>query len=65
MSINRFTPDKYYDFCIVDDLGLVVGHVRIKPSGIHWAPKNSKKWYGVSLEKFAEWIELEGKRMTK
>jgi hypothetical protein len=65
MSTNRFTSEKYYDHCIVDDDGAVVGHIRVKPSGIHWAPKNSKKWYGVPLEEFAEWMEVEGRRKTK
>ena len=65
MSTNRFSPEKYYDLCIVDDESAVVGHLRVKPSGIHWAPKNSKKWYAVSLEKFATWIEKEGVRKTK
>lgn len=65
MSTNSFTPEKYYDFCIIDDAKSVVGHMRVKPSGIHWAPKNSKKWYAVPLEKFATWIEKEGERKTK
>jgi hypothetical protein len=65
MSTNRFTPEKHYDFCIIDDAGSVVGHVRVKPSGIHWAPKNSKKWYGVPLDRFAQWIEAQGKRKSK
>lgn len=65
MSTNRFTPEKYYDFTIVDGDNLIVGHVRVKPSGIHWAPKNSKKWYAVPLEKFASWMETEGRRAEK
>ena len=65
MSVNRFSPEKFYDYKIVDDKNLIVGHIRIKPSGLHWAPKNSKKWYGVPLAEFAEWIEKNGTRKVK
>lgn len=65
MSVNKFSPEKFYDYKIVDDKNLTVGHIRIKPSGIHWAPKNSKKWYGVPLEQFATWMEKNGDRKVK
>lgn len=65
MSVNKFSPEKFYDYKIVDDKNLVVGHIRIKPSGVHWAPKNSRKWYGVSLEQFADWMEKNGTRKIK
>lgn len=63
--LNHFDPEKFYDHRIVDDEGAVVGHVRIKPSGILWAPKNAKLWYGVSLDKFADFMEHEGKTQKK
>ena len=62
---NRFSPDKYYDHRIVREDGEVVGHIRVKPSGILWAPKNARLWYGVSLQKFADLMEQEGKRQKK
>ncbi len=65
MSKNRFSPEKFYDFKIVDENSLVVGHIRIKPSGIHWSPSKAKKWYGVSLKKFADFMENNGRRKTK
>jgi len=65
MSRNRFSPEKYYDFTIVDEKQHVVGHIRIKPSGVHWCPSNAKKWYGVSIEKFAEFMEGKGIRKVK
>ena len=65
MSTNRFSPEKFHDFNIVDENSLVVGHIRIKPSGIHWSPANAQKWYGVSLEKFAEFMETKGRRKAK
>jgi hypothetical protein len=65
MSVNNFRPRKFEDHEIVDDENLVVGHIRVKPSGILWAPSNSKVWYGVTLEQFARWIEEDGKRQKK
>ena len=62
MSVNNFRPRKYEDHEIVDGNNKVVGHIRVKPSGILWAPSNSKQWYGVSLNEFSEWIEKQGKR---
>lgn len=65
MAVNSFRPRKFEDHEIVDDDGMVVGHIRVKPSGILWAPYNSKVWYGVSLNQFADWIEDKGKRQKK
>lgn len=65
MSTNRFNPEKYHDFTIVDGNDKVVGHLRVKPSGIHWAPKNAKLWYGVSIEKFGKLMEEYGTRKAK
>jgi hypothetical protein len=61
MAVNNFRPRKYEDHEIVDDDNKVVGHIRVKPSGILWAPSNSKLGYGVSLKQFSEWIEENGR----
>ena len=61
---NRFYPEKYYDYRIKDQEG-VVGHIRVKPSGILWAPKGAKKWYGVRLNKFAAFMEENGTTQKK
>lgn len=47
MAVNSFRPRKYEDHEIVDDEDKVVGHVRVKPSGVLWSPKNGKDWYGL------------------
>jgi hypothetical protein len=65
MSVNNFRPRKFEDHEIIDIANRVVGHVRVKPSGILWAPTNSRLWYGVTLEEFAEWIQARGKRQKK
>ena len=58
-------PGKFYDHDIVDQDNLVVGHLRVKPSRILWAPKNSKIWYGVTLVEFARFAEEKGKEQKR
>ncbi len=65
MSVNAFRPKKYEDHSIVDGKGRVVGHIRVKPSNVLWAPSNSKLWYGVSLKRFSEFMKAHGKRQKK
>jgi hypothetical protein len=65
MSKNNFKPRKFEDHEIVDQLGKVVGHIRVKPSGVLWAPSNSRDWYGLSLEDFAAYMKENGKRQKK
>jgi hypothetical protein len=62
MAVNSFRPKKYEDHEIVDAGGKVVGHVRVKPSGILWSPKNGKDWHGVSLTDFAAYMVANGKK---
>ncbi|PIV32248.1 MAG: hypothetical protein COS34_14200 [Lysobacterales bacterium CG02_land_8_20_14_3_00_62_12] len=65
MAVNLFRPRKYEDHEIVDASNKVVGHIRVKPSGLLWSPKNGKDWYGISLAKFAEFVEQNGKKQSK
>lgn len=65
MATNSFRPRKYEDHEIVDPDGKVVGHIRVKPSGVLWSPKNGKGWYGVSLSHFAEFMEAYGEKQSK
>ncbi|MGI9078099.1 MAG: hypothetical protein ACR2G6_12355 [Gemmatimonadaceae bacterium] len=62
---NNFRPRKYEDHEIVDDNNKVVGHIRVKPSGILWAPSNAQKWYRVTLSDFAAFMEQSGTRQDK
>lgn len=64
-NVNSFRPTKVSDHEIVDSEGKVVGHVRVKPSGILWSPKNGKDWFGVSLDEFATFLEGNGKKQKK
>jgi hypothetical protein len=65
VSVNNFRPRKFEDHEIIDGDNKVVGHVRVKPSGILWAPASSKVWYGIPLEAFAHFMELKGKKQKK
>lgn len=65
MAINSFRPRTFEDHEILDGNHKVVGHVRVKPSGILWAPANSKVWYRVDLACFREFMEAQGNRQKK
>jgi len=65
MSLNNFRPRKFEDHEIINASSRVVGHVRVKPSGVLWAPSNSKIWYGVSLAEFARFMEESAKEQKK
>jgi hypothetical protein len=67
MSLNTFRPKKFEDFEIVSDdsKNEVVGHIRIKPSGILWSPPHAKVWYGITLDQFKTFIEANGKKQKK
>lgn len=65
MSVNSFRPRKFEDFEIVNEDAKVVGHIRVKPSGVLWAPSNAKVWYGVPLSEFAAFMENRGKKQDK
>ncbi len=62
---NQFQPSKFHEHRIVTDSGSVVGHIRVKPSGVLWAPKGAKVWYGLSIEKFGELMQSQGKVQKK
>ena len=53
---NSFRAPAYFEETIIDEVGGVVGTIRVKPSSILWKPKNQRKYYSVQLGKFAEWI---------
>ena len=63
--VNSFKPRKYQDLEIVDDAGRMIGTIRIKPSGILWAPADAKVWYGLPLAKFAAYVIDQGRTQKK
>jgi hypothetical protein len=65
MSSNNFKPRKYEDFEIVNSTGAKVGAIRVKPSGVLWKPVNTRKWYGVKLDTFADFMEENGRRQNQ
>ena len=49
---KSFRVPKSQDFEIVDNGSgkeEIIGTLRVKPSGILWAPKGSHVWYGINL----------------
>jgi hypothetical protein len=65
MATNNFSPRKFEDHTIVDENGKVVGHIRVKPSGVLWAPANAKVWYGLNLSEFSSHMLAHGKKQKK
>ena len=65
MAVNSFRPKKYEDHEIIDATNKVVGHIRVKPSGILWSPKSGKDWFGINLADFANYLETNGKKQKK
>lgn len=63
--VNSFSPSKVQDTTIVDTEGKIVGHIRLKPSGVLWAPSNSKVWYGLSLDQIDTLAKEQGKKQKK
>ena len=63
--VNSFSPSKVADHTIVDADGKVVGHIRVKPSGVLWSPRDGKVWYGLSLDQFARYATESGKKQKK
>ena len=61
---NEFKRPEFYDHEIISENGKV-GEIRIKQSGILWAPKGSHKWYRVDLQTFVSWIEANGTEQKK
>lgn len=53
------------DYTIYDNDG-VVGHIRIKPSGVAWKAKGThSKWLMLSVEQFSELAMKHGKEQKK
>jgi hypothetical protein len=61
---KEFSARQFEDFEIRQD-GEIVGTLRVKPSGILWAPKGSHSWYRVSIEEFGEYAKNNGTQQKK
>ncbi|MDI9432629.1 MAG: hypothetical protein QM570_13000 [Planctomycetota bacterium] len=65
MAVNQFAPRKFEDFEILDGKNHKIGGIRVKPSGVLWAPKGVQKWFRVDLKTFATFMETNGKKQKK
>lgn len=50
---NSFRAATSQDFTIVDPDNRVVGHLRVKPNGVLWRPRDRQRWHRVTLDQFA------------
>ena len=64
-KVNSFRSRKFEDFEILGHAGAVVGHIRIKPSGVAWAPKSGNDWYSLPLTKFGKLAVEHGRKIKK
>lgn len=62
-KVNSFRSRKFEDFEILDYAGAVVGHIRVKPSGVAWSPKSGNDWYSLPLTKLAKLAVEHGKKI--
>jgi hypothetical protein len=42
-----------------------VGELRLKPSSILWKPKGKQKYFSISIDQFAVWIEANGNQVKQ
>jgi hypothetical protein len=64
MAKKEFYLPKFVDYEIYED-GTLIGHVRVKPSGIAWADKGSQSWNRLSIEDFANLAKKHGTKQEK
>lgn len=64
-AVNSFAARKFEDFEILDGTGAKVGEIRVKPSGILWAPRGAQGWFRVPLKAFADFMEKSGTKQKK
>ena len=65
MTTKTFRTPKFVDHVIEGEDGLVLGTIRVKPSGVAWAPAEGKKWRSISLAKFIEFMGENGRLTEK
>jgi hypothetical protein len=65
MATNSFAPKKHEDFEIRDEDNKVVGHIRVKTSGVLWSSKGEHYWCGLTLEQLANLAKEHGKQQKK
>jgi hypothetical protein len=64
LAKKEFNVPEFAQFEIKEG-GAVFGTVRVKPSGILWAPKNSHYWFKLGIEKFGTLAETHGTKQKK
>jgi hypothetical protein len=54
--MNQFARPVHYDHDILDENDKKVGTLRVKPTSVLWKPAHARKFFNVSLDRFADWI---------
>lgn len=62
---NSFAGPKYQDFTVLDDASHIIGHIRVKPSGVSWRKADHGKWNRLTLKQFAELAIEHGKQVDQ
>jgi len=63
---NAFSGPEFYEHKIVQEKGgALVGVLRVKPSSLLWKASGRHKFQSVSIERFAAWVEEQGKKAAK
>ena len=65
MAGNQFASRKFEDFEILRGDRGKIGEIRVKPSGVLWAPKGAHEWFRVNLSTFATFMEKNGRKQKK
>jgi hypothetical protein len=53
---NQFVRPDHHEHEILSSTGSKIGTIRLKPNRVLWKPVGAGKFFGVSLDKFKEWI---------
>lgn len=53
---NSFRAPAYQDHSFVDDEGVLIGILRVKPSGLLWRANGKHRFRRVTLNQFTAWI---------
>jgi len=56
---NSFASPDFIEETVLDEGGVKVGTIHIKPSSVLWKPVNKRKFYSVSFKAFTAWITAE------
>jgi hypothetical protein len=55
--VNKFVTPSFVEETVINaTTSVIIGTIRVKPSGVLWKPKGQRKYYAVNLDQFIGWI---------